>query len=196
MAVLAKGSHYFGADGFSVTMRRVQPHPRGALSHPYDVTEHLHYHDFTERVIVLQGQGTHWLGTESFPVCAGDVFVIQGLQTHYFSNRDALVLLNVMYDPTHLNLPESSLRCLPGYSALLLLEPNFRRIHDFSSRLRLGRAELGFAEGLANDIEAESITRHPGHEALLFSLLINLMVAVGSPLWQAGRQALPTQAGP
>lgn len=86
------------------------------------------------------------------------------------------MLVNVMYDPARLPLPEGLLRRLPGYSALFMLEPTFRSAHRFSSRLQLDREALGAAEALAERIEAEAAARRPGHEAVLLGLLVELMV--------------------
>lgn len=178
MALLAKGADYFGVNGFPVTTRRVRTEPGRGASHAYDVTEIDHYHDFSELVLVLEGRGVHRLGEEAFPVSAGDVFVIQGRQVHSFREREGLVLLNVMYDPARLSLPVGLLRRMPGYSALFLLEPKFRRTHAFSSRLRLDRDALGVAEELGDRIGVESEKARPGHEAMLLSLLTSLMVFV------------------
>lgn len=176
MALLAKGIDYFGRDGFPVTARRVLTRPGGGPSHPNDVTEIDHYHDFSELVLVLGGRGRHLLEGESFPVAAGNVFVVQGNQVHSFRDREDLVLVNIMYDPARVLLPAGLLRRLPGYSALFLLEPTFRSAHRFSSRLQLDRKDLGAAEALAERIELESRQAQPGHEAVLLGLLIELMV--------------------
>ena len=176
MAILAKGADYFGADGFPVTALRVRSDPGGRPSHSHDITEIDHYHDFCELVLVLGGRGRHLLADKSFPVSAGNVFVVQGSQVHCFRDREDLVLVNVMYDPARLPLPEGLLRRLPGYSALFMLEPTFRTAHRFSSRLQLDREDLGAAEALAERIEAEAAARHPGHEAVLLGLLVELMV--------------------
>jgi AraC-like DNA-binding protein len=176
MALLAQGIDYFGADGFPVTVRRVRTEAGGRPSHPHDVTETDHYHDFCELVLVLSGRGRHVLEGESFPVAAGNVFVVQGQQVHSFRDRDGLVLVNVMYDPLRLPLPAGLLRRLPGYSALFMLEPTFRSAHQFSSRLQLNREDLGVAEALADRIEQESADAHAGHEAVLLGLLMELMV--------------------
>jgi AraC-like DNA-binding protein/mannose-6-phosphate isomerase-like protein (cupin superfamily) len=176
MALLAKGADYFGVDGFPVTALRVRTEPGGRPSHAHDVTEADHYHDFCELVLVLGGRGRHHLAGESFPVSAGNVFVLQGSQVHCFREREDLVLVNVMYDPARLPLPEGLLRRLPGYSALFLLEPSFRSAHRFSSRLELDREALGAAEALAERIEDEAAARRPGHEAVLLGLLVELMV--------------------
>lgn len=176
MATLAQGIDYFGVDGFPVTVRRVLTKPGGEPSHPNDVTEIDHYHDFSELVLVLGGRGRHVLEGESFPVSAGNVFVVQGQQVHCFRDREELILVNVMYDPRHVPLPVGLLRRLPGYSALFMLEPTFRSAHQFSSRLQLDREDLGAAEALSERIEAESEQERPGHEAVLLGLLVELMV--------------------
>jgi AraC-like DNA-binding protein len=176
MALLAQGIDYFGADGFPITARRVRTEPGGKPSHANDVTEMDHYHDFCELVLVLSGRGRHVLEGESFPVSAGNVFVVQGQQIHSFRDRDDLVLVNVMYDPLRLPLPAGLLRRLPGYSALFMLEPTFRSAHRFSSHLQLDREDLGAAEALAERIEQESADARPGHEAVLLGLLLELMV--------------------
>lgn len=176
MAVQAKGIDYFGADGFPVTARRVRTEPGGRMSHPYDVTEIDHFHDFTELVLVLSGRGRHLLEGESFPVSAGSVFVLKGNQVHSFRDREGLILVNVMFDPDRIQLPVGLLRRLPGYSALFMLEPTFRSAHRFSSRLQLDRTDLGVAEVLAERIEKESTEGRPGHEAVLLGLLVELMV--------------------
>jgi len=175
MSLLAKGVDYFGRDGFPITARRVKTQPGGRPSHPNDVTETDHYHDFCELVLVLAGRGRHVLEGESFPVSAGNVFVVQGQQVHCFRDREGLVLVNVMYDPQRLPLPAGLLRRLPGYSALFMLEPTFRSAHRFSSRLQLSREDLGAAEALAERIEREAATSQPGHEAVLLGLLVELM---------------------
>ena len=61
MALLAQGLDYFGAEGFPLTVRRVQTEPGGRPSHAHDVTEIDHYHDFCELVLVLSGRGLHVL---------------------------------------------------------------------------------------------------------------------------------------
>jgi AraC-like DNA-binding protein/mannose-6-phosphate isomerase-like protein (cupin superfamily) len=176
VALLARGSDYFGPDGFPITARRVHTLAEGAPSHPHDVTETDHYHDFCELVLVLGGRGRHVLAGESFPVSAGNVFIVQGQQIHSFRDRDGLVLVNVMHDPQRLPLPSGLLRRLPGYSALFLLEPTFRSAHRFSSRLQIDREDLGAAETLAERIEEESARMAPGHEVVLLGLLLELMV--------------------
>ena len=90
----AGGIHYFGLTGFPLAVRRV--HTNSAPSHAHDLTEVEHSHDFCELVIVTNGSAMHWLEGHDFPVTAGDVFLLQGQQSHYFHDRRDLDLINIM----------------------------------------------------------------------------------------------------
>jgi len=175
MALLARGAHYFGENGYPVTARVAQTESAGRPSHEHDYTTTEHYHDFTELVLVLRGSGMHVLAGSSFPVGAGDVFVLQGSQIHCFRERQGLTLLNVMFDPERIDLPSSLLRRIPGYSALFMLEPTFRQTHRFLSRLHLSRGDLGAAEAFARRIGEESLDPREGHEAVRLALLVQLI---------------------
>lgn len=176
VALLARGADFFGRDGFPLAVRVARTEPGGGPSHPHDVTEVDHFHDFRELVLVVAGKGVHRLEGESFPVAAGSVFVVQGRQVHSFREREGLVLVNVMYDPERMPLPEGLLRRHPGYSALFQLEPGFRSAHRFASRLELGREDLGVAESFAEKIRAEELGGAGGNEVQRLALLVELMV--------------------
>ncbi|MBL7016277.1 MAG: helix-turn-helix domain-containing protein [Kiritimatiellales bacterium] len=173
---IADGIHYFGATGFPLAVRRVQTDAGHTPSHPHDLTEVEHSHDFCELVIVTHGQAMHWLEGSDFPVTAGDVFLLQGRQRHYFFERENLDLINIMYDPGKIALPESDLRRMPGYCAMFMLEPTYRRQHRFASRLHLRRVPLARAERLAEEMEHECTEQIPGHEAVLRAKLLELLV--------------------
>jgi AraC-like DNA-binding protein/mannose-6-phosphate isomerase-like protein (cupin superfamily) len=173
---VAEKTFYFDSSEFPLRVLRVATDAAGSPSHPHDLTEQKHQHDFCELVIVTRGRAMHWLEERDFPVTAGDVFLLQGKQSHYFHQRDNLSLINVMYDPEQISLPENDLRKLPGYCALFLLEPAYRRSHRFASRLHLGQVDLAHAEQLAVDMELEHERKEPGFEAVLRAKLIELMV--------------------
>ncbi|MBT3190955.1 MAG: AraC family transcriptional regulator [Verrucomicrobia bacterium] len=175
-STIADGIHYFGLSGFPLAVRRVRTDAEHSQSHPHDLTEIEHSHDFCELVIVTRGSAMHMLEQHEFPVTAGDVFLLQGHQSHYFYNRDSLDLINVMYDPEKIALPENELRRMPGYCAMFMLEPTYRRQHRFASRLHLMRVPLGRAERLAEELEAECTKKAAGFEVALRAKLLELMV--------------------
>ena len=175
-STIADGIHYFGKAGFPLAVRRVRTDMEHAPSHPHDLTEVEHSHDFCELVIVTHGSAMHMLEGDAFPVTAGDVFLLQGRQRHYFYERKNLDLINIMYDPEKMILPENELRRMPGYCAMFLLEPSYRRRHRFASRLHLKRVPLAHVEQLAEVMERECDGEQVGREVALRAKLLELMV--------------------
>jgi hypothetical protein len=55
---IADGINYFGLMGFPLAIRRVRTDNAHAPSHPHDLTEVEHSHDFCELVIVTHGSAT------------------------------------------------------------------------------------------------------------------------------------------
>ncbi|MEA2069404.1 MAG: AraC family ligand binding domain-containing protein, partial [Verrucomicrobiota bacterium] len=173
---IADGFHYFSSTGFPLGVCRVRTDAKHTPSHPHDLTEVEHSHDFCELVIVTHGSAIHMLEGNAFPVTAGDVFLLQGRQRHYFHDRRDLELVNIMYDPEKIGLPESELRRMPGYCALFMLEPTYRRQHNFASRLHLQRVPLAHVEQQAEEMKQECDGSKPGHEVALRAKLLELMV--------------------
>ncbi len=176
MSTRAKAQHYFQQSGYPATAVRVRPDDEGRASHPFDLTEVEHDHNFVELVIMTRGQAIQSLNGRNYPVSAGDVYLLQGRCRHFFHDRRGMELINVMYDPKHLPLPADELRKMPGYSALFVLEPNYRRQHNFSSRLQLGPVALARAEAMAEAMETEAESDEPGRGAALMAHLLELIV--------------------
>lgn len=175
-STIAGRMYYFGENGPPIAVRRVRTDSAHTPSHPHDLTETEHHHDFCELAIVTQGRAFHCLGNRDFPVTAGDVFLLQGRQKHYFHGRDNLDLINVMYAPDDAGLPENELRRMPGYCAMVLLEPAYRRSHRFESRLHLRRIPLAQTAQLAAELEKELAEQRPGFEAAARAKLTELLV--------------------
>jgi AraC family L-rhamnose operon regulatory protein RhaS len=77
-----------------------------------------------------------------------------------------------MYIEENLNFPQNQLKTIPGYFALFILEPQYRRQHNFKSHLRLTRNKLLKVESLVGKIEQEELGKNPGYEVLLYSYLV------------------------
>ena len=175
MAIKARGSHYFAQSGYPIHAVRVRIAADGRSSHPHDLTEREHDHDFRELVIVVRGEAWQHLQGRNYPVAPGDVYILHDRSRHYFHHIRELEIINVMYDPARLPLPMGQLRQLPGYSALFLLEPHYRQRHQFSSRLRLDPAALEEARRLTGDMIREVSAGQPGRGVLLLARLLELM---------------------
>ena len=170
----ALAQNYFSDTNYNITVRRVDDTNPGRDEH--DLTEQKHSHDFSELVIVTEGHGIHWVEGDEFPVTAGDAFLFQGNQEHFFKKRDGLIIYNVMFRPEELNLPLNELRKLPGYHAIFVLEPNYRQKHQFESKLHLTRTDLAKVESMLSSMTDEISNKVPGFESALYSKLIDLIV--------------------
>ena len=171
--IIADGKDYFGSNGFPLVVGRCQIIDIPASSH--DLTEVEHSHDFCELVIVTKGRGLQCLEGMDLPITAGDIFLLQGRQRHFFHDRENLELINVMYNPDQLVLPEKDLRSMPGYCAMFMLEPTYRKQHRFASRLHLKRVQLAKALAITDEMERECQNRTPGREVVLRAKLQELI---------------------
>jgi AraC-like DNA-binding protein len=156
---------WFHADGFPVVVARRDP----------QVPFGLHTHEFSEIVIITGGTGLHVTGRETWPLAAGDVFLIGGDRPHDYRDMNGLRLINVLFDPADLRMDLLDLTALPGYHTLLTLEPTWRRRHQFRSRLHLAPKDLGFVVGLVDQLDEELADRAPGFRFLATALFMQLI---------------------
>jgi AraC-like DNA-binding protein len=174
--IIADGSDYFGSTGFPIVVGRSQL--ANIPSSTNDLTEIEHSHDFCELIIVAHGQGLQCLEGMDLPISAGDVFLLQGRQRHYFHDRKKLQLINVMYDPERIDLPENDLRRMPGYCAMFMLEPTYRKQHRFASRLHLKRMQLARVQAICDEMQHECSEKNNGYEVVLRAKLQELIATL------------------
>jgi len=134
----------------------------------------FHFHEFMELVIIGGGQGIHFTRTESYPIAAGDVFVIRRRDAHGYSNTNRLSLTNVLFYPDHLALPLRELDSLRGYHALFDPSPS-RTFYGLKNRLRLDLKQLTLAENLIHSLEAELKKREHGFSFMSKALFMQLV---------------------
>jgi AraC-like DNA-binding protein len=140
-----KRKDWFQPDGFPIAVERRDP------QEPFG----LHTHEFSEIVIITSGRGVHVTGKESYPLNAGDAFVIGGSRRHDYHSMERLCLVNILFQPEKLNLRTYDLRTLPGYHALFTLEPAWRQRNQFQGRLRLTPQELNVVMAFVDQLDKE-----------------------------------------
>ncbi len=123
----------------------------------------LHNHDFSELVIILSGTGVHFTETGSYRLKAGDVFVIHSGTSHGYRDLDDLHLVNLLFTPENLPLPFLDIAWIPGYQALFRLEPQYRKTHQFASRLELKPDDLTKVSLLLEKMEREFTYKQKGY---------------------------------
>lgn len=164
MSRTLKKEDWFHADGFPLALERRDPQG------PFEP----HKHEFSELVIVTGGRAFHVTGDQSWPLAAGDVFVI-GPQAHEYRDMKNLRLINILFQPERLKMDLLDLCALPGYHGLFTLEPAWRKRHQFNSRLHLGQKELSHLIGLADQLDGELKTRPPGFGFLSTALFMQIV---------------------
>lgn len=133
-----------------------------------------HRHDFYELVVVLRGHGVHAVGPVRHALEAGDVFTILPKMTHGYPESDGLSLVNILYDPETLGIPEADLGSVPGYHALFTVEPRIRDRNNFRNRLRLNPEQLAHTAELVAFLEEELLHSRAGREFMAITFLMQL----------------------
>ena len=159
-----RSKDWFHKDGFPLAVERRDP--QGAFG--------LHDHDFSEIVIVTGGTGTHVSGKISWPLSAGDAFVIGGKRAHAYRDVRKLGLINILFQPGKLRMELQDLSTLPGYHALFSLEPLWKQ--HFKSRLHLPPKKLALVAGLVDQLDEELQARKGGFGFLATALFMQIVV--------------------
>ncbi len=102
----------------------------------------MHTHNFDELVFVLGGSAVHIIDDEEYPIIRGDVFVVRGNHKHGYSNEKNLHIVNVLYQREFFDSLKVEFADLPGFNALFVHEPYYRKKHKFKSKLHLNPQQL------------------------------------------------------
>lgn len=149
---------------FPLVIRRMNP----------QLPTHFHFHEFMELVCIESGQGIHFTGTESYPITAGDVFVIRKHDAHGYSNTSNLRLINILFYPEKLALPLKELENLRGYHALFETKRRSREFYGLKNHLRLDLKQLTHMESLIGALEQELKDRGEGFSFMAKGLLMQI----------------------
>jgi AraC-like DNA-binding protein len=175
MSISANSNNYFEENGFPITV--ISPTlPQGTIWREHDLTEIKHSHNFTELIIVTKGNGIHWVEDVDYDVSAGDIFLVQDKQEHYFKLRNNLEIINIMYDTSQLSLPLDELKKIAGFNALFIIEPGYRKKYNYKNHLYLNPVQLEKAEGFIHKMQTELSNKDSGWEISLYSNLLNLII--------------------
>lgn len=132
----------------------------------------FHFHEFMELVFIESGQGIHFTEKESYPIAAGDVFVIRKHDAHGYSNTNNLRLINVLFYPDKLALPLEELDNLRGYHAMFETKRRAREFYGLKSHLRLDLKQLTHIEGLISSLEQDLKDKEPGFSFMAKALFM------------------------
>jgi AraC-like DNA-binding protein len=134
----------------------------------------MHAHEFSEIVMVFGGRALHMIGNESWPVAAGDVFVVGGSETHVFREIKDLRLINVLFFPENVRLEPMELAGFSGYQELFSFQSRSNR-RTPKRRLWLKPKELSIALNYVDSLEHEIKMREPGYSFMGLSYFIQIV---------------------
>lgn len=174
--VVANRADFFPKDGCPIALRTIQGDQ--GIQHEGDLTDIRHTHDFSELIIITAGGGEHWINGVTYPVTAGDIFLIQGNSEHYFEKRHHLEMYNIMFDDSYLKDHLHSLRSLSGFNAFFLFEPTYRRSHKFKSRLHISPETMRPLKTELQRMTDEMKEGHPGSDLILLAKALEIFVFI------------------
>lgn len=129
---------------------------------------HGHY-DFSELVVVLNGEAQHIVNGESYPIAKGDVFVINQHTGHSFMGANQLKICNIMFQPEVAFAGAYDMKKMPGFQALFVLEPHFFQNHRFCSQLKLTAGKFSLIQQNIHSMMEEYDRKEEGWKDLLLS---------------------------
>jgi AraC family L-rhamnose operon transcriptional activator RhaR/AraC family L-rhamnose operon regulatory protein RhaS len=157
----------------------------------HDEDMYLHDHiDFSELVIVLHGNATHIVNAEESFIKKGDVFVINGATTHAYKDPHEFRICNIMYAPDMLRSAGTELRKSNGYQALFVLEPFYRNINHFDSKMSLPISMLDYIASYVDFMIKEITDKLQGYQTILLSRFLELVVYLSRQYENEERQGV------
>ncbi|KRF19366.1 helix-turn-helix domain-containing protein [Paenibacillus sp. Soil787] len=143
--------------------------------HDEDTRLHKHF-EFSELVVVLNGNATHIVNTETFHIKKGNVFIIDGDTLHAYKDPLDFKICNIMYRPEMLKSIGPDLRTSNGFQAMFVLEPFYRNIHTHQSRFQLSMPGLNYVSTLISIMIDEYNGKQQGYQTMLISRFMELVV--------------------
>jgi AraC family L-rhamnose operon regulatory protein RhaS len=135
---------------------------------------HEHTHDFRELVIISGGTGLHSAGGDTYPVIAGDIFVLNAGQQHGFIDCHDLEIYSLGFDNTILRPLDTG--DLPALKALLVTEPTLRAGSEIAARLHLPPGRIAVLRDMLEKIGEEWSGKSPGYMEVVRNHFENLMI--------------------
>lgn len=174
--VIANRADFFPKDGCPIALRTIQGNCQ--TQHEGDLTDIRHTHDFSELIIITSGGGEHWINGITYPVKAGDIFLIQGNTEHYFEKRYNLGMFNIMFDDSYFREHLRSLRSLSGFNAFFLFEPTYRRSHKFRSLLQVTPDAMRLLMTKLQEMQDELKNERAGSDLILLAKALEIFVFI------------------
>lgn len=136
----------------------------------------LHKHDFTELVVVLNGNAMHCTKNAQYPLNPGSVFMIPPEEYHgYEVYKKEFGIANFIFDLER--MPFFDLPKMPGFYRLYAVRHTGKKLIS-SNPPCLTPEHLKQVAGLINDISRELDSGLPGSQALAVANFVKLVTVI------------------
>lgn len=142
--------------------------------HNEEMFEHNHK-DFSELVIILEGNATHIINGEIYPIKKGDVFVINSNVPHGYKDPHHFHICNIMFHPSHFIPEQNDIKSLPGYHALFVIEPILIQQEGFQGQLTLSPEAFEEIHQKLVEIHREYTTHSTGYQTMITGLFLQMI---------------------
>ncbi|WP_163537527.1 AraC family transcriptional regulator [Gracilibacillus sp. YIM 98692] len=137
-----------------------------------------HNHDFFELVFVVEGNATHYMENQAYPLSAGNVFIIEPEVYHRFnpSTHQDTIVYNVLFSKNFLGKELAILNAIPSFVNLFYLIPFLRKNASFIPYLPLHTSQKIEIERHLDTIHHEYQEQEDGFELIIKTRLIEILV--------------------
>jgi len=140
----------------------------------------LHTHFFNEVAVVLSGTCLHVVGKERNPLIRGDVFVLKGNETHEFKKMLDLKMIDIVYNRDFFDTVRKELNDIPGFQALFVYEPMFRKFNKFKAKLHLNSNQLNELMSILKLMKKIQLDKAPGYQIATESVFKLVVISLCS----------------
>jgi len=140
------------------------------VAHGYgsnDPVPMLHWHDCLELNLVKGGSGVNVIGSDSYSLVQGEIYVINNNERHYAFRNSYLDLLVIIFDPVLV------WQC--GAFDYEYLRPFFERKISFCNRIQPDNVFAREIGALMEEIEKEDREKSPGYRLVIKALLMKVL---------------------
>lgn len=140
------------------------------------VSDSLHIHDFHQLTVVTRGNATLVLNGASYPIRAGDVYVVSSFSAHYLKDTRDLEFVNLLFYLRDLEPYAGTISQTEGYKTLLLLQPVLEGHARPSNIFSLDYEEIDYVNRVLTQLLDEQEENRPGRELMIQAGFLSLMV--------------------
>ncbi|MCM3626061.1 AraC family transcriptional regulator [Paenibacillus glycanilyticus] len=154
----------------------------------------LHRHEFVELVIISQGSGVHEYDGNTFPIHAGDVFIIEPGMEHAYTidHKEGMEVVNVLFVPSLLERELTALSSVTSFIDFYYMEPFLRSDVSFQAKLTLSPRQMLDIRSVLDQLIKEYGRKESGYQYLIKSKLIELFIILSRMYVNNRSHSLPS----